>query len=176
MRKQTNQPTKKRHEPPLRKVPQMKHHKKKKLKTTTTSKNDVPMQRSSEIHATFDAGDTSMQSFPTLTTGHERLHSCRHFLGRQRSLLTMAMRSRRSPESSDEDAPPLPPPFLPIAFSSKQQKMKIQCPRRERNKTRRRQRGGKSSGIWEPKYASRDQRGIPESWKLFGIWIARSGV
>ena len=40
-----------------------------------------PMQSSSEIHAVFVSGVTSMQSLPIFTTGHMRLHSCRHFFG-----------------------------------------------------------------------------------------------
>jgi len=40
-----------------------------------------PMQRRSEMKAIFDSGVTSMQSLPVRTTGHDFLHSCRHFLG-----------------------------------------------------------------------------------------------
>jgi hypothetical protein len=38
-----------------------------------------PMQRLSEMNAIFDSGVTSMQSLPLRTTGHDFLHSCRHF-------------------------------------------------------------------------------------------------
>lgn len=38
-----------------------------------------PMQRRSEMKAIFDSGVTSMQSLPVRTTGHDFLHSCRHF-------------------------------------------------------------------------------------------------
>ncbi|KAH8676250.1 hypothetical protein BX600DRAFT_197716 [Xylariales sp. PMI_506] len=72
------------------------------------------MQRLSEIKANLDSGATSIHSFPLRTTGHDRLHSCRHFytgvnslrahvtlsardwaphtLGLHLSLLTMAIR------------------------------------------------------------------------------------
>ena len=42
-----------------------------------------------------------MQSLPSLTTGHDFLHSCLHFLGLHFSALTMAMRVRWSPGVSD---------------------------------------------------------------------------
>ena len=38
-----------------------------------------PMHNCSEIKAILDSGETSMQSLPVLTTGHDFLHSCRHF-------------------------------------------------------------------------------------------------
>ncbi|PUU75503.1 hypothetical protein B9Z19DRAFT_889785, partial [Tuber borchii] len=38
-----------------------------------------PMHNRSEIKAILDSGVTSIQSFPVLTTGHDFLHSCRHF-------------------------------------------------------------------------------------------------
>ena len=40
-----------------------------------------PMQRRSEMKAILLVGSTSMQSLPVRTTGHDFLHSCRHFLG-----------------------------------------------------------------------------------------------
>lgn len=64
----------------------------------------VPIQRGSEMNASLLLGPTSIQSFPSLTTGHDFLHSCRHFLGLHRSALTMAIRVRWSPSS-----PPLEP-------------------------------------------------------------------
>lgn len=50
-----------------------------------------PMQRRSEMKAILLVGSTSMQSLPVRTTGHDFLHSCRHFLGLHLSLLTMAI-------------------------------------------------------------------------------------
>ena len=50
-----------------------------------------PIQSLSEMYAILDSGATSMQSFPVRTTGHDFLHSCRHFLGLHLSLLTMAI-------------------------------------------------------------------------------------
>lgn len=47
---------------------------------------------------------TSMHSFPILTTGHDFLHSCLHFFGLHRSLLTIAIRVRRS-SGLESDAP-----------------------------------------------------------------------
>jgi hypothetical protein len=41
-------------------------------------------------------GPTSMQSFPNLTTGHDFLHSCRHFFGLHFSAETIAIRVRAS--------------------------------------------------------------------------------
>ncbi|RPA91042.1 hypothetical protein L873DRAFT_1715620, partial [Choiromyces venosus 120613-1] len=38
-----------------------------------------PMHSCSEIKAILDSGVTSIHSFPVLTTGHDFLHSCRHF-------------------------------------------------------------------------------------------------
>jgi hypothetical protein len=40
-----------------------------------------PIQRLSEIKAILDSGVTSIQSRPLRTTGHDFLHSCRHFFG-----------------------------------------------------------------------------------------------
>ncbi|KAI2623650.1 hypothetical protein GGS21DRAFT_533574 [Xylaria nigripes] len=40
-----------------------------------------PMQRVSEINASRESGETSIQSFPVRTTGQDFLHSWRHFLG-----------------------------------------------------------------------------------------------
>jgi hypothetical protein len=68
-----------------------------------------PIHSSSLIKAILDSGFTSMQSFPErsvtkrtcqkskyhlpiLFTGHDFLHSCLHFLGLQRSVLTIAIR------------------------------------------------------------------------------------
>ena len=51
-----------------------------------------PMQSLSEMKAMRESEVTSMQSFPVLTTGHDFLHSCRHFLGLHLSLLTIAIR------------------------------------------------------------------------------------
>jgi hypothetical protein len=55
-----------------------------------------PMHRGSDIKAILLLAPTSMQSLPCLTTGQDFLHSCRHFLGLQRSELTIAMRVRCS--------------------------------------------------------------------------------
>ncbi|KAJ1449668.1 hypothetical protein M885DRAFT_448901 [Pelagophyceae sp. CCMP2097] len=55
-----------------------------------------PMQSSSEMNASLEAGATSMQSLPIRTTGHCRLHSCRHFFGLHLSFETIAMRVKRS--------------------------------------------------------------------------------
>ena len=38
-----------------------------------------PMHSLSDMKAIFESGVTSMQSLPVLTTGHDFLHSCRHF-------------------------------------------------------------------------------------------------
>ncbi|KAK2023816.1 hypothetical protein LZ31DRAFT_476956 [Colletotrichum somersetense] len=51
-----------------------------------------PMHSDSERKAMRDSGVTSMQSFPERTTGHDFLHSWRHFFGLHLSLLTMATR------------------------------------------------------------------------------------
>ncbi|ORX67324.1 hypothetical protein DL89DRAFT_214468, partial [Linderina pennispora] len=51
-----------------------------------------PMHSSSEMTEILDEGQTSMHSLPILLTGHTRLHSCRHFLGRHLSALTIAIR------------------------------------------------------------------------------------
>ena len=50
-----------------------------------------PMQRVSEMAAILSVGDTSMQSFPILTTGHDFLHSCLHLFGLHLSALTIAI-------------------------------------------------------------------------------------
>lgn len=50
------------------------------------------MQSSSDNEAIFDSGDTSIQSFPIRTTGHDRLHSCRHRFGLHLSEFTIAIR------------------------------------------------------------------------------------
>lgn len=44
------------------------------------------------MNASLLVGETSMHSFPSLTTGHDFLHSCRHFLGLHFSAFTMAIR------------------------------------------------------------------------------------
>jgi hypothetical protein len=51
-----------------------------------------PIHSSSEMTAFLSVGLTSIQSFPILTTGHVRLHSCLHFLGLHLSLDTIAIR------------------------------------------------------------------------------------
>lgn len=51
-----------------------------------------PIHRRSDMKAILDSGVTSMQSLPVLTTGHDFLHSCRHFFGLHLSLLTIAIR------------------------------------------------------------------------------------
>ena len=56
------------------------------------SEHNVPMQSGSDINATLLLGPTSIQSFPNLTTGHDFLHSWRHFFGLHLSVLTMAIR------------------------------------------------------------------------------------
>ena len=50
-----------------------------------------PIHNRSEMKAILLAGSTSMHSFPVRTTGHDFLHSCRHFLGLHLSELTMAI-------------------------------------------------------------------------------------
>ncbi|KAI8895074.1 hypothetical protein BC833DRAFT_529850 [Globomyces pollinis-pini] len=49
-----------------------------------------PIQSSSEIKANLSDGNTSIQSFPILTTGQPFLHSCLHFFGLHLSALTIA--------------------------------------------------------------------------------------
>ncbi|EDO49771.1 predicted protein, partial [Nematostella vectensis] len=54
-----------------------------------------PMQRGSEIAASFVSGVTSIHNFPeknTTTKRHDFLHSWRHLLGLHLSVLTMAIR------------------------------------------------------------------------------------
>lgn len=51
-----------------------------------------PIHRRSDMKAILDSGVTSIQSLPVLTTGHDFLHSCRHFFGLHLSLLTIAIR------------------------------------------------------------------------------------
>ncbi|RKP33749.1 hypothetical protein BJ085DRAFT_16413 [Dimargaris cristalligena] len=51
-----------------------------------------PMHSSSEMKEILLVGRTSIHSLPIRFTGQPRLHSCRHFLGLQRSALTMAIR------------------------------------------------------------------------------------
>lgn len=50
-----------------------------------------PIQSVSEMKQMVDEGVTSMQSLPTLLTGHFLLHSCWHFLGLHLSGLMMAI-------------------------------------------------------------------------------------
>ncbi|ORY62106.1 uncharacterized protein BCR38DRAFT_346195 [Pseudomassariella vexata] len=38
-----------------------------------------PMHRDSEMKASFESDATSIHSLPLRTTGHDFLHSCRHF-------------------------------------------------------------------------------------------------
>src|SRR6056297_611874 len=51
-----------------------------------------PMHSSSDRYAILSLGPTSMQNLPIRTTGHDFLHSCRHFDGLHFSLFTMAIR------------------------------------------------------------------------------------
>ncbi|KAI8595866.1 hypothetical protein EDD21DRAFT_344118 [Dissophora ornata] len=54
-----------------------------------------PMQRSSEIKAILEVGETSIHILPMKPrVRHDFLHSCRHFFGLHLSLLTMAIRVR----------------------------------------------------------------------------------
>lgn len=48
------------------------------------------------MKASLLLGPTSMQSFPSLTTGQDFLHSWLHFLGLHLDVLTIAMRVRLS--------------------------------------------------------------------------------
>ena len=41
-------------------------------------------------------GPTSIHSLPSLTTGHDFLHSCRHFFGLHLEVLTIAIRVNES--------------------------------------------------------------------------------
>lgn len=50
-----------------------------------------PMHKLSEIKAILESGETSIQSFPLRTTGHDFLHSCLHFLGLHLSEEIMAI-------------------------------------------------------------------------------------
>ena len=38
-----------------------------------------PIHSRSDINAIFESGVTSMHNLPVRTTGHDFLHSCRHF-------------------------------------------------------------------------------------------------
>ena len=70
-------------------------------------RRNSPMQSGSEMNASLLLGLTSMQSFPSLTTGQDFLHSCRHFFGLHFSALTMAILvSAASPSSFLEPPPP----------------------------------------------------------------------
>ncbi|KAI9193681.1 uncharacterized protein BJ171DRAFT_429304 [Polychytrium aggregatum] len=51
-----------------------------------------PMQSSSEMKATLEDAVGRRGHIPMRTTGHPRLHSCRHRLGRHLSVETMAIR------------------------------------------------------------------------------------
>ena len=46
-----------------------------------------PIQRDSDMKAILESGVTSMQSLPVRTTGHDFLHSWRHFLREQSAML-----------------------------------------------------------------------------------------
>ena len=60
----------------------------------------VPIQRGSAIKANLLLGPTSIQSFPSLTTGQDFLHSWLHFLGLHLEALRIAIRvSESSPLS-----------------------------------------------------------------------------
>jgi hypothetical protein len=50
-----------------------------------------PMQSVSEMKQIVEVTDTSMQSLPTLLTGHFLLHSCWHFFGLHLSGLMIAI-------------------------------------------------------------------------------------
>lgn len=51
-----------------------------------------PIHNDSEMYAIVDVGSTSIHCFPIRTTGHDFLHSCRHFLGLHLSVERIAMR------------------------------------------------------------------------------------
>ena len=57
---------------------------------------NVPIQSGSEMNATLLFGPTSIQSFPSFTTGHDFLHSWLHFFGLHLLALTMAILVRCS--------------------------------------------------------------------------------
>lgn len=61
-----------------------------------------PMQSRSDMKAIFESGVTSMQSLPVRTTGHDFLHSCRHFYGHLKAVTS---------ESGDQE-------YLGLALSS----------------------------------------------------------
>ena len=67
----------------------------------------LPIHSGSEMKANLLVGPTSIQSFPSLTTGQDFLHSCRHFLGLHFSALTIAIRVKASPSA---------PSFFPTFF------------------------------------------------------------
>ncbi|KAE8168777.1 hypothetical protein B0I72DRAFT_88194, partial [Yarrowia lipolytica] len=56
-----------------------------------------PIHSVSEMKAILESGVTSIHSLPVRTTGHDFLHSCRHFLGLHLSTLTIAIRVFLSP-------------------------------------------------------------------------------
>lgn len=64
------------------------------------------MHKGSEMKASLLLGPTSMQSFPSLTTGQDFLHSWLHFLGLHLDVLTMAIRVKFSSSPPLEAAPP----------------------------------------------------------------------
>ena len=70
----------------------------------------LPMQSGSEMNASLLLGPTSMQSFPSLTTGQDFLHSWLHFLGLHFDVLTIAIRVKWS------SSPPFPDDFPPFFF------------------------------------------------------------
>ncbi|KAI9222483.1 hypothetical protein BC828DRAFT_345985 [Blastocladiella britannica] len=51
-----------------------------------------PMHSTSEMKAILEVEPTSIHSLPMRTTGHDFLHSCRHFFGLHLSSDTMAIR------------------------------------------------------------------------------------
>ncbi len=53
---------------------------------------DDSCRTDSEMYAILDFPVASIQTFPIRTTGHDFLHSCRHFFGLHLSALTIAMR------------------------------------------------------------------------------------
>ena len=57
------------------------------------SSSYVPIHSGSDMNANLLFPSTSIQSLPSLTTGHDFLHSWWHFLGRHRSVLTIAIRA-----------------------------------------------------------------------------------
>lgn len=58
--------------------------------------HNLPIQRGSEMKASLLLGPTSIHNLPSLTTGHDFLHSCRHFFGLHFEVLTIAIRVKCS--------------------------------------------------------------------------------